>query len=110
MLVRIANDMSDARQTRKFLRGPLGITAGYDDPSLWVFAMDTADRRAGVLIGGSRYGTRVEDHNARLSNVYGTVEALVFQLPFDGCPIGLRGPAAKILYVKAIHSLIVPSD
>src|SRR5689334_14018537 len=72
--------------------------------------MNTAHRSPGVLICRGSYRAGIQDHDIGVLNVGRALQPSILKLAFDRGTIRLGGPAAKILYVKTIHSLIVPSD
>src|SRR5215469_11390585 len=107
MLVRVANDLGNAGQTRQLVGRALRVTAGHDDSRLWVFTMDAPDGGTGVLIGGRGHCAGVEDDNFGLVGRGGAFHAALLELPFNGGAVGLGGAAAKILYVVTCHRTIV---
>src|SRR6202045_2183546 len=103
MLMRISHHPGHARKRGNFLRGPLGITARHHDLCHGVFAMDTANRGASVLIGGGGDGAGIQDDHVGFLGRLSLREALCRKLTFQGGPIRLGGAAAKTLYKKSGH-------
>ena len=105
--MRVSDYLRDAGDGGQFFRGALGVTAGYYNFCPGVFAVDTADGGAGVLVGRGGYGTGVEDDDLGVTCSIRALEALIFKLAFDGGAVRLSCAAPKILYVKTRHHTIV---
>ena len=61
--VGVADDEGDAGKGGDFIGGALGVTAGDDDLSIGIGGMEFADGVAGLGVGGSSDGARVDyDH------------------------------------------------
>lgn len=107
MLVRVANYLADAGQSRDFLRCSLRITASYNNLALGIFSMDAANSGACILIGGGGHGTGVEDHDLCRGRISCGIQSTIEKLALNCSPIRLGCPAAEVLYVKRAHNVIV---
>ena len=96
-----------ARQSSNLLRCPLSVAAGYDDPAIRVFSLDSANGGPRVLVSGTRYSARVQDNNLGVFLVRRPGEATLQELPLDGRSIGLGRTAPEILDVESTHDGIV---
>ena len=61
MFMRVPDDLRDARQGGQLFGRALGIAAGDHDLCAGIFAVDSADGGAGVLIGGGGDRAGVQD-------------------------------------------------
>jgi len=80
----------------------LRVATGHDDPGVGVFPVDAADSRAGVLIGGRRYGAGVENDDPRLSRI-SALQSPLLKLAFNGGAVRLGCATAEIFHVESGH-------
>jgi len=99
----IADYPFDSGHGGEFVGGSLGITSCDQDACFRVFAMDPADRGAGVAIGFGGNGAGVQDDEFGVLSRVGFDETAGGELGLERRAIGLSGSAAEILYVKASH-------
>jgi len=85
----------------------LRVTTCNHDLRQRVFAVDTADGSAGVLVGGGGNRASIQDDNLRFASGGGPPQATFFELPLDRSAIRLGGTTPKILYVIGRHRTIV---
>jgi len=107
MLVRVADDMSYARQPCDLFGGALRVATGDDNAGLRIPALNAADGRARILIGGSGDGTSIEYDDGSLAGIRGARETEFLELAFESGAVGLGGAATEILYVISGHVLMV---
>jgi hypothetical protein len=107
MLMRISNHDTHAGQCRDFLRRPLGIAAGHQDPALGILTVDAANGRPDVLVGRSCDGAGIENDDVCIVRLVGPNKSPVGQFSFDGRSVCLRRAAAEVLDVKAGHGVII---
>ena len=103
MLVGIAHNPGNSRKCGDFLRGALGVAAGDHDFCAWVFAMNTSDGGASILVGRGSDRAGVENNNVSGYSRIGGRKALRRKLALQGCAIRLRSPATKVLNKKFRH-------
>src|SRR5579864_2364398 len=103
MLMGIAHHPGHARKSGDFLRSALGIAARDDDLCRWIFAMDTANGGAGVLVCCGGDSTGIEYDHLGLSGGVRRCKALIGQLALQGRSIRLGGAAAETLDKKTGH-------
>src|SRR5690349_16170382 len=101
MLVGVADNEIDSRQSGDFFRGALRVTSCDNDSGFRILAADSADRGAGVLIGARSHGAGVEDYDGSVRRTGGARESALFELPFEGGAIGLSGSAAEVFYKES---------
>lgn len=107
MFMRVPDDLRDARQGGQLFGRALGIAAGDHDLCAGIFAVDSADGGAGVLIGGGGDRAGVQDDDFGVAQHAGALHSQILELAFDGRAVGLSRPAPKILYVKTCHHTIL---
>ena len=107
MLMRVPNYLCHARQSRNFLRRSLRITARDHDLALGIFALNSSNGRARVLIGGSGHGTGIQNDDVGFLQSRCCFQPTFAELALYSSAVSLRRSTAKILYVKARHSHIV---
>lgn len=71
MLMRIAHYPRHSRERGDLLRRALGIAARYHDSCIWVFAMDTANGGASVLVCGGGDRASIQDDNISVAGRVG---------------------------------------
>src|SRR6185369_135804 len=64
MFVRVPDHLGDAGEGGDLFRSALRVAASDHDLCIRIFAMNTADGGAGVLVSGGRYGASVENDQA----------------------------------------------
>jgi len=69
--------------------------------------MNAPDGRSCILVGGSRYRTRIQDDNACLVRRPSCYQTTFFELPLDSRAIRLRRATSKVLDVEAGHGKII---
>lgn len=99
--------MRHARQGRDFLGGSLGIAAGQNDFALRVPPPDSPDGSPGVLFGGGRDRTRIQNDKLGLLGSFSSGQPPIPKLLLNSSAVGLSGPTAEIFYVKAGHAPIL---
>jgi hypothetical protein len=72
--------------------------------------MNTADRCAHVLVGGSRYRASIKDNNLSNFRVFGANESAIDELAFNGGSIGLCGATSEVFNVEPRHDLVYYID
>ncbi len=97
MFVRIAYDPSNAGQRGDFLGSALGVAAGDHDLGVRIFAVDTADRGARILVGRCGYSTSVEHDYVGFTGRACVPQASGGKLAFNGGAISLGGAATEVL-------------
>jgi hypothetical protein len=105
--VGVADDPFHTGEAGEILRRALGITAGYQNPGGWVFAMHAADGLPNVVIGGGGNGTGVEDDEIGGGTVVRGTETMGCEVSMDSGAIGLGGPAAEVLDVKRFRQATI---
>lgn len=107
MLVRIAHDPGHAGQRRQFLWCALRVATGHQYAAIRIDPLQPPYGRTSILVRARGDRAGVEHNNFGLARRRGSLQPALQKLPLQGCPIGLRSPAAKILYVEAIHAPIL---
>jgi len=106
MFVRVADHGTDAGQRRNFFGSALGIASGDDDFCQRILAPYAADGGASILIRGIRDRASIQNNKVGFSGA-GADEAAVFELAFDGRPVGLGGATSEVFDVVGRHTTIV---
>jgi len=102
MFVRVAHNAGYAGQGRDLFRGTLGVASGDDNLRVGILALDAADSGAGILVGGGRHRTGVEDDHVGIRG-RGATQAALLELALQGSAIRLGGATAEILHVESGH-------
>src|SRR5882757_2750099 len=103
MLMRVAHYPGHAWQGGNLLRSALGIAARDYNFCRWIFAMDTANGGACVLVCSGGDGTGIQHHQIGFLRRTCLGQALGDQLALQGCSIRLSGAAAKTLDKESGH-------
>jgi hypothetical protein len=102
--VRIADYRTYAGKGGDFLGSALRVAPGDHDSGFWVFSMNTADCRPGIVVRSGGYGAGVEDNDACCLRLTGAVQPVLPELALDGGTICLSCAAAEICHVKSRHT------
>ena len=105
MLVRISDHAADSRQSCNFFGRALRVASSDNDFAIRIFAMNTANGGARVLIGRCGHGASIQNHDLSMGRSFGADHTALLELAFDGGPVGLSGATAKVLDVKTGHDL-----
>lgn len=100
MFVGIADNASNPRKRCNLLARALGVATRDNNLAAWVFPTDAADRGPCILISRSGDGARIQDHDFRSGRRGGSYQTAFLELALNRSAVGLRGAAAKILYVE----------
>jgi hypothetical protein len=107
MLIGVSNHSGDPRQSCYLFRRALRVAPGDYDFAFGIFASNTANGGARVLVSGGGNGTRVQNDNVGFAQSSCRLQPTFKKLALYSGTIGLRRSTAKILYVKTCHSHIV---
>src|SRR5215472_2862613 len=103
MLVRISDYPAYTGQGSDLARGALSVAASNQYFGIGIFPMHTADIGPGVLIGCSRYRTRVDDNQVRFTGGRGAAPPFLLKREFQNGTVSLRGTTSKAVQKKLRH-------
>jgi hypothetical protein len=94
-LVRIAHHQRYSGQPGQLGWGSLRVAPCDENEGIGMGAVDAADGLANLIVGVGGDGAGVEDHYIRVGDGSGRFETLGGESRFEGCSVGLGGPATK---------------
>ncbi len=107
MLMGISDDAAYAGQGGDFFRRALRVAAGHHNTGVRIFAMNTADGGASVLVGSGGHSTGIEDHESGFRGLAGSLQPALPQLALYGGAVRLGSAAAEICHVESCHVSIL---
>jgi hypothetical protein len=108
MFMRVADHGRYAVQGRNLLRSPLRVASRDNNFCLGILPLHAANRGPGILVGGSRNRTCVQQNKVGFGGRRRT-QASVFELSREGRSISLGSATSKIFDVIGRHPDIVPN-
>ena len=106
-LVRISNDPGYTGDLADLLRRALCVTPRHQNLARRILAMDAAYGRAGILIGGSRNRTGIQDNKRSLALMARSLEAAHQQVALNGGAVSLGSATPKVFYKETTHQKII---
>ena len=106
MLVRVADHVRDARKRGDLFGSALGVTPRDNNFCQRILALDAADSGTGILIGGIRNCTGVQNYEIGLRGGR-RGQAPGFELARQGGAIGLSGAASEVFDVVGGHGTML---
>src|SRR5215470_8260484 len=107
MLMRVPDDLADARQSCYFLGGTLRIAPCNHDLALGIFTVDATNGCPCVVIGGRSHSAGVQYDDLGFVQGTGPFQPACQKLLLDRSAVRLGCPATEILNVETWHPNIV---
>jgi hypothetical protein len=107
VFVGIADHPRDSGQRGHFFGSALRVASRDNDFTAGVLPPNSTDGGAGVLIGRSRYGASIQDHQGRGCCRGGAIESAHLKLAINCRAIRLGRAAAKVFYVESRHRFMI---
>jgi hypothetical protein len=110
VLVRIADDETDALEPGDFFGRTLRITSGDDNASCWIATFYAANRSSRILVGGGGDGAGVEHDHFGVVRRNAARKAAFQQLALNRRAVCLRRTAPEVLDKETAHGVIIRSN
>ena len=107
MLVRIAHHERNAIEGGDLLGSALRIASGDEDAGRRVGAMNAADGRTRILIGGRGDGAGVQYNEFGFRRRAGSRQTAIGQLALNRRAVGLGGATSEVFYKETAHGSII---
>jgi len=106
MFVGIADHATHPRKRSNLFRCALRVASCNHNLAIRVLAPDATNGCSCVLVCGSGHRACVQYNDLRLSRGGRSRQTALLELTLESGTIGLRSPAAKVLYVKTCHRFL----
>src|SRR5580658_5084961 len=105
MLVRVADDETNAGQRGDFFWRALRVAAGDHNAGLRILSTHSSDSGPRILVCVRSHGTGIQYNHSGLRRRRGACHPTPLELAFERGAVSLSGAAAKVLYKISGHVL-----